>query len=111
MKPFLSSQVFRVFLFDAIFLFFPISCSSSSFLPPLTASSIDELQNYTAISNFRTLNRRVLKDCHNPNPYLEISVSKNSSLADEEYLIVTVSGVLFPAETDWVAMVSPSGPE
>ncbi|WKA02221.1 hypothetical protein VitviT2T_020435 [Vitis vinifera] len=109
MKPFLSSWVFGLFLFDALILFFPISCSSSSsFLPPLTASSIDDLQNHTAISDFRLLNRRILKECPNPNPYLEITVSKNSSLADEEYLTVTVSGVLIPEETDWVAMVSPS---
>lgn len=108
MKPFLSSWAFGLFLFSALFLFFPIS--SSSLLPPLIGStSFDELRNYTAIlSDFRTVNRRVLKECHDPNPYIRISVSKASRLADEEYLVVTVSGVLVPAETDWVAMVSPS---
>lgn len=64
--------------------------------------------NYTAISDFRVLNRRKLLKCDDPNPYLKISVDPNSSLSNEEYLTVTVSGVLLPSSSDWVAMISPS---
>ena len=67
-----------------------------------------EHRNYTAISNFHVLNRRKLLKCDDPNPYLKIGVDPNSSLSNEEYLTVTVSGVLLPSSSDWVAMISPS---
>ncbi|XP_072975240.1 probable inactive purple acid phosphatase 27 [Typha angustifolia] len=47
-------------------------------------------------------------DCHDPNPYLAITINPNSSLSDEEDVTVTVSGVLIPDESDWIAMISPS---
>ncbi|KAL0007066.1 hypothetical protein SO802_008568 [Lithocarpus litseifolius] len=82
--------------------------SSSSWLHPLASNSMAEHRNYTAISDFRVLNRRKLLKCDDPNPYLKISVDPNSSLSNEEYLTVTVSGVLLPSSSDWVAMISPS---
>ncbi|KAK1370470.1 Purple acid phosphatase [Heracleum sosnowskyi] len=68
-----------------------------------------EFANHTAISEFRTINRRSLEECPDPNPYLQIAVSStNSKLSDDEFVTVTISGVLLPAESDWVAMVSPA---
>uniref|UniRef100_A0A2N9EWH6 Purple acid phosphatase n=2 Tax=Fagus sylvatica TaxID=28930 RepID=A0A2N9EWH6_FAGSY len=65
-------------------------------------------RNYTAISEFRLLNRRTLIECPNPSPYLQVNVSLKSSLSDEEYVKVTVNGVSRPSDHDWVAMISPS---
>lgn len=101
MEPFESLFAFLVF-----FLYFGFSCSSS-----LIINNIDEFYNYTAISDFRVINRRSLIECPDPNPFLEINISSNSSLSDEEYVTVTVSGVLLPSEHDWVAMISPSHSE
>ncbi|XP_028089671.1 probable inactive purple acid phosphatase 27 [Camellia sinensis] len=84
------------------------SSSSSSSLLPLIINSTHEFRNYTAISEFRVLNRRVLGQCPDPNPYLQINVSSNSDLSDDEFVTVTVSGVLVPGVSDWVAMISPS---
>lgn len=67
-----------------------------------------EFANYTAISDFRVLNRRSLVVCPDPNPYLRINVSSNNPLSDEQNVTVIVSGVLSPSSSDWVAMVSPS---
>ncbi|KAK3001823.1 hypothetical protein RJ639_022452 [Escallonia herrerae] len=99
--------------------------SPSSNLPSVLVNSTAEFQNYTAISEFRMLNRRSLGDCPDPNPYLRINVSSKptvyddghvrvtastskSALSDEGYVTVTVSGVLVPSASDWVAMISPS---
>lgn len=84
------------------------SPASSSSLHPLAAISFGEHHDHTAISEFRVLNRRRLLTCPDPNPYLKISVNPNSSISNEEFLTVTVSGVLIPSRTDWVAMISPS---
>lgn len=54
------------------------------------------------------VNRRTLFQCLDPNPFLQINVSKNSDLSNEEFVTVTVSGVLLPSERDWIAMISPS---
>ncbi|KAB1223699.1 putative inactive purple acid phosphatase 1 [Morella rubra] len=81
---------------------------ATSSLHPLAARSLDEHLNYTAISDFRVVNRRKLLQCPDPNPYLQITVSPNAPIADVEYLTVTVSGVLIPDSSDWVAMISPS---
>jgi len=60
---------------------------------------------------FRVVTRRLLNECPDPNPYLQIEVTPNSNLADEENVTVTISGVLVPDEHDWVAMISPSNSE
>uniref|UniRef100_A0A2N9EUX1 Purple acid phosphatase n=1 Tax=Fagus sylvatica TaxID=28930 RepID=A0A2N9EUX1_FAGSY len=67
-----------------------------------------EHRNYTAISEFRVINRRKLLKCPDLNHYLKISVSPDSTMSNEEYLTVTVSGVVTPSSSDWVAMISPS---
>ncbi|XP_058107139.1 nucleotide pyrophosphatase/phosphodiesterase-like [Magnolia sinica] len=67
-----------------------------------------EFNGHTAISEFRVLNRRTLAECPDPNPYLQINISSNSAISNEELVTVTVSGVLLPAESDWVAMITPS---
>ncbi|KAK7857524.1 putative inactive purple acid phosphatase 24 [Quercus suber] len=64
--------------------------------------------HYTAISEFRLLNRRTLRECPNRSPYLQVNVSLSSNLSDEEYVNVTVNGALLPSEHDWIAMISPS---
>lgn len=85
-----------------------LSWSSLSNLHPLVVDSALEHLNYTAVSEFRLLNRRRILQCHDPNPYLQINVSGDTALGDEEYLTVNVTGVLAPADSDWVAMISPS---
>ncbi|KAJ7982290.1 Purple acid phosphatase [Quillaja saponaria] len=86
------------------------SSSSSSVLHHLMVNTTAVHQNFTAISEFRTLNRRVLGQCpgSNLNPFLHINVSSNSALSDEQFVTVTVTGVLRPSDQHWVAMISPS---
>ncbi|CAI9765012.1 unnamed protein product [Fraxinus pennsylvanica] len=82
--------------------------SLSSSLPERLLKSTAAHHNYTAISEFRVLNRKLLKDCPDPNPYLQITTSSINKLSDEGYITVNVTGVLLPSTTDWVAMISPS---
>jgi acid phosphatase type 7 len=67
-------------------------------------------ESYSGKSEFRTVNRRELDSCWNPSPYLAINVSTGGAppLPDEAFLNVTVSGVLKPDDSDWVAMITPS---
>lgn len=75
--------------------------------------STEHLKGFTGISDFKILNRRVLLECPDPNPYLQINISSSSgtTLSDEEYVTVNVTGVLVPADSDWVGMISPSDSE
>ncbi|CAJ1934157.1 unnamed protein product [Sphenostylis stenocarpa] len=68
-------------------------------------------RNFTALSEFRMVNRRILGDCSASNPFLEVNVISNSSLSDDEFVTVTVTGVANPSDGDWVAMISPSNSE
>lgn len=85
--------------------------ASFAYSPTLIDGSTDELYNYTRISEFRVLNRMLIGDCPDPNPYLAINVSTDSPLPDEGNITVTVSGVIVPDKSDWVAMISPSNSE
>ncbi|CAI0560318.1 unnamed protein product [Linum tenue] len=103
--PFSSCQCLAIFLLFIV----AVPCSSAYSLHPTVAYSMMEHRDHTGISPFRVLNRRALGQCPDLNPYLGIQVSSGSSaLADEEYVTVTVSGVLLPSELDWVAIISPS---
>ncbi|XP_043692993.1 probable inactive purple acid phosphatase 27 [Telopea speciosissima] len=92
--------------------FNPSSSSSSSFNYSSFEidKSIAEFQDHTAISDFRVLNRRFFKHCLDPNPYIRINVDSvaGSGLSNDQNVTVTVSGVLRPSDSDWVAMISPS---
>ncbi|KAF3437453.1 hypothetical protein FNV43_RR20206 [Rhamnella rubrinervis] len=105
------SWIFKFFFILPLWFQLSSSSSSSSSLHPLIVDSKAIHQNYTAISEFRVLNRKRLRKCSNPSPYLNVNVSSNSKLSNEEYVTVTVSGVLDPSEHDWVAMISPSHSE
>ena len=106
-KPF--SGLFKLFNVLLLLFFFTFPSLSSSFrLHPSVAISTFVHHNYTAMSDFRVINRRTLFQCIDPNPFLQINVSKNSNLSNEEFVTVTVSGVLLPSESDWIAMISPS---
>ncbi|WOH04412.1 hypothetical protein DCAR_0623821 [Daucus carota subsp. sativus] len=73
------------------------------------ARMMAEFANHTAISDFRIINRKSLGDCPDPNPYIRINVSSaNAKLSDDQFVTVTISGVLVPAASDWVAMISPA---
>ncbi|KAJ6804802.1 nucleotide pyrophosphatase/phosphodiesterase-like [Iris pallida] len=98
------SKLDRV-LFVICFLCVSRSSRCSS---PLLTGSADKFKGHTAISDFRLINRRFLIDCPDPNTYLEIHTDADSPLPDEANVTVTVSGVLVPDESDWIAMVSPS---
>ncbi|KAJ8635668.1 hypothetical protein MRB53_009935 [Persea americana] len=91
-----------VFLISLFFLIFDPSSAH------LLNSTAEYHHGHTAISDFRVINRRELGDCPDLNPYLEVNISSNSALSNEEYVTVTVSGVLLPAESDWIGMISPS---
>ncbi|ONK71228.1 uncharacterized protein A4U43_C04F6200 [Asparagus officinalis] len=99
------SNTHRLLLSVPLFLLISSSCSSS----PLLGGPIDDkLRNHTRISDFRVINRRFLANCDDPNPYLALDISTNSPLPNEANVTVTVSGVLDPDESDWIAMISPS---
>lgn len=87
------------------------SFSHSSNLHPLIKDSQAHHHNFTGVSDFRVLNRRFLGDCPDLNPYQEIKVVSGPKLGDEQHVTVTVSGVLFPSELDWIGMISPSHSE
>ncbi|TYH32802.1 hypothetical protein ES332_D13G015200v1 [Gossypium tomentosum] len=92
-----------------ILLILSLAFPSSSFeLRPSVADSTFLHRNDTAISDFRVLNRRALFQCPDLNPYLQINVTTQGDLSDEQFITVNVSGVLVPSDGDWVAMVSPS---
>ncbi|XP_068659967.1 probable inactive purple acid phosphatase 27 isoform X2 [Aristolochia californica] len=98
----LICPVFRFsWLFSFLSAFFFSRCSSHDFL-----NSRSQFDNFTAISDFRILNRRSLLPCPNSSPYLELNISSSSALADEEYLTVTASGIQHPSELEWIAMIS-----
>ncbi|KAI5389863.1 hypothetical protein KIW84_075244 [Lathyrus oleraceus] len=90
----------------SILLFFFLTPSFSSTLDHVVTHTKSLHQNFTALSDFRLINRRILKDCSSN--YLKINVSSNASLLDEQFVTVTVTGVSKPRDGDWVAMISPS---
>ncbi|PIN03055.1 Purple acid phosphatase [Handroanthus impetiginosus] len=101
---------FRV-LTIIIFFFFinnNILLSHSSTLPEKLTRSAFQLRNHTAISEFRVLNRRHLIECPDPSPYLQVNISSNRGLSDDEYVTVNVTGVLLPSRSHWLGMISPS---
>jgi hypothetical protein len=102
-----SSCFLKLLFFFLIGIILASSSFASSSLHPLASVSFSEHHDHTAISEFRVVNRRRLLKCLGPNPYLKISVNPNSSMSNEEFLTVTVSGVLIPSTGDWVAMISP----
>ncbi|XP_009765790.1 probable inactive purple acid phosphatase 27 [Nicotiana sylvestris] len=103
-------SLYKTILFTLFVLLTSASSSSSStyYLSNIVVNSTAEFINHTAISEFRILNRRVLAKCPDPNPYLSITTASNSSLSDEGFVTVHVSGVLLPSKGDWVGMISPS---
>ncbi|KAL2478392.1 putative inactive purple acid phosphatase 27 [Forsythia ovata] len=102
-------RVLRIFLvFTIFFLMGDPYCSVSSSLPERLVKSRAAHHNYTAISEFRLLNRKTLEYCPDPNPYLQITTSSTAKLFDEEYITVNIAGVLLPSTHHWVAMISPS---
>ncbi|XP_050283475.1 probable inactive purple acid phosphatase 27 [Quercus robur] len=103
-----SSWVFKFFFARLLIFFLSSSPCFSWRLHSSIINSTIEHQNHTFISEFRVVTRRLLNECPDPNPYLQIEVTPNSNLADEENVTVTISGVLVPDEHDWVAMISPS---
>ncbi|KAL9273356.1 putative inactive purple acid phosphatase 27 [Drosera capensis] len=90
--------------------FVVLSCShlDRPFLEGFDPNRTDIYNNHTLISQFRTLNRRPLKECHGASPYVKISTSQVSAISDDQNITVTVSGILKPTEHEWIAMISPS---
>lgn len=60
---------------------------------------------------FSSINRRKLESCNDSNSYLSMSISASDSLQDVQNVTVTVSGVLVPSASDWIAVFSPSTAE
>ncbi|KAJ9558212.1 hypothetical protein OSB04_012826 [Centaurea solstitialis] len=103
MEPPKFSLLFPL-LFSYALLVFDVSCS----LHKALENSTTEFGNHTALSDFRLLNRRSLITCPGSGPYVRIEVGQISQLSDEQYVTVSISGVLNPSKSDWVAMISPS---
>lgn len=57
---------------------------------------------------FRCINRKILHSCPDSTPYVDLRLSTQGPLANEENVTVTVSGILHPTGHDWVALISPS---
>ncbi|KAG0470185.1 hypothetical protein HPP92_016885 [Vanilla planifolia] len=100
-----SSHMALLLLFCLLYPSLMLSSSSSS---PLPTVPVDELLHHTQISDARLLNRRILGDCSNLNPYLRIDVAPGGPLPEEANVTVVIGGVLAPDESDWVAMVTPA---
>ncbi|XP_061353586.1 probable inactive purple acid phosphatase 27 [Gastrolobium bilobum] len=97
----------------SILLVFFLSSSTSatptsSLLNHVIANTTALHRNFTAVSDFRMINRRILKDCSASMSSVKVNVTSNSSLSDDEFVTVTVTGVSNPSDGDWVAMISPS---
>ncbi|KAI3697485.1 hypothetical protein L6452_30548 [Arctium lappa] len=103
MEPPKFSVLFLLLFTSAILVF-----GVSSLLHKALENSTTEFGNHTALSDFRLLNRRSLITCPNSGPYVRVKVSPISELSDEQYVTVSISGVLNPSGSDWVAMISPS---
>ncbi|CAK8575676.1 unnamed protein product [Lathyrus sativus] len=84
------------------------STISSSTLDLIVTQTKTVHKNFTAVSDFRLINRRILKDGSIINPYVKLIINKNSSLSNDQFVTVTVTGVSKPRDGDWVAMISPS---
>lgn len=125
MKPNISFDFHNIFYtFTIFFVFLQITPSLSRSLVDYRTNAtvisrslpiVDhrimkaEFENHTAISDFRMINRKTLGDCPNLNPYIQINISSaNSLLSDDQFVTVTITGVLVPAASDWVAMISPA---
>ncbi|XP_010273364.1 PREDICTED: probable inactive purple acid phosphatase 27 [Nelumbo nucifera] len=102
------SWVSNSFFFLFLLLFSSSSSSSRTTTPFIPINFTEEYRGYTAISDFRMVNRRSLIKCPDLNPYIQVNISSSSGLANEEYVTVNVSGVMLPSKAHWVAMISPS---
>ncbi|XP_019450858.1 PREDICTED: probable inactive purple acid phosphatase 1 [Lupinus angustifolius] len=94
-----------------LFFFLTLSSSTSSSPLELVITNTTAMhRNFTALSDFRLINRRILNDCSASNPSLKINIisSTSSTLSDDEFVTVTVTGVSKPSNDHWVAMISPS---
>ncbi|GAB4841322.1 hypothetical protein Ancab_022048 [Ancistrocladus abbreviatus] len=67
-----------------------------------------ENYNHTMISKFRMMNRMKLFYCPVRSPYIQITTSTTSGISNDANITVTVTGVMFPGKSNWIAMVSPS---
>ncbi|KAL3719137.1 hypothetical protein ACJRO7_004137 [Eucalyptus globulus] len=93
-----------------IILFTCISSSSSSLssslspsnLHPLVVDSVLEHLNYTAISEFRLLNRRRILECSDGNPYLKINVSGNATMGDEDVSYCPLNKIMYVQTGDLI---------
>lgn len=59
-------------------------------------------------TDYRCINRKDLPECSDQNPDLQMNLSTQGPLPDEEFITVTVSGLSNPSDDIWVALVSPS---
>ncbi|KAK7312124.1 hypothetical protein VNO77_35740 [Canavalia gladiata] len=88
------------------------STSAATFNPSLlnvvVANTTLLHRNFTAVSEFRTINRQLLFHCSDSIPSIQVNVTSNSTLSDDGFVNVTVSGVPSPSQNDWIAMISPT---
>ncbi|XP_019185812.1 PREDICTED: nucleotide pyrophosphatase/phosphodiesterase-like [Ipomoea nil] len=105
----------RLLLFFLLSFFFVAAAAvHSSSSSPISLADVvvksapAEFRNHTAISEFRVVNRKPLKQCLETTAFLKLRFDSNATLSDDQYVRVHVDGVLHPSQSHWVALVSPS---
>ncbi|XP_057849603.2 probable inactive purple acid phosphatase 27 isoform X2 [Cryptomeria japonica] len=79
-------------------------CSGSTVLNTTFSNSYHEYCR----EGFRCINRRMLRQCGEQNPYLQMNLSTQGPLLDDQFVTVTINGMLKPTHDDWVALMSPA---
>ncbi|CAK9192348.1 unnamed protein product [Sphagnum jensenii] len=108
-------SLFFLFSIPFFVLFFSFIYSSFSFQFILSSSKLVREDEDVELSHhglrdpkFSSINRRKLGSCNDSNSYLSLSISTSDPLQDVQNVTVTVSGVLNPSDSDWIAVFSPS---
>lgn len=109
-----------IFFFTAIFVVTSLVCFDSrcngSFADSYPSATCLEPEtsapSYINLcgEGYRCINRKDLRNCSDQNPDLQMSLSTQGPLPDEEFITVTVNGLSNPTDDIWVALVSPSSP-
>lgn len=72
--------------------------------------TVDTCGGHAHRGGFGCITRRTLHSCRHSTRYVDLRLSTQGPLANEENVTVTVSGIQQPTSHDWVALISPSSP-
>lgn len=113
MNPFMFDRFVRpVKFYKAALFVVSIHCWwACGFTAPMNVprnGTVDMCGGLAEGRGFRCINRRNLHSCPDSTRYVDLRLSTQGPLANEENVTVTVSGILHPTGHDWVALISPS---